>query len=145
MSHPILVPVDVEFEASWRLSMTAAREEALRRGAEVHLLSVLPDFGMSIVEQYFPEGYEAQVEARAKAELTGLGEQMLGDAVTWHPHVHQGDIVNTIMRYAETMHAGLIVMAAHNPGERGFLTGTHADHVVHRAACSVLVVRAGTA
>ncbi|MEM6972947.1 MAG: universal stress protein [Pseudomonadota bacterium] len=145
MSDPILVPVDVEFEASWRLSMTAAREEALRRGAEVHLLSVLPDFGMSIVEQYFPEGYEAQIEAAALAEVNKLAENMLGDAVVWKAHVHQGDIVNTIMRYAEAMHCGLIVMAAHNPGERGFLAGTHADHVVHRAACSVLVVRAGTA
>lgn len=145
MSHPILVPVDVEFEASWRLAMTAAREEGLRRGAEIHLLSVLPDFGMSIVEQYFPEGYSEKMTANAKTELEKLGADMLGDAVTWHAHAHHGDIVKTIMRYAKEMHAGLIIMAAHSPGERSFLSGTHADHIVHQAECSVLVVRSGTA
>ncbi|MEM9782768.1 MAG: universal stress protein [Pseudomonadota bacterium] len=145
MSHPILVPVDVEYETSWRPAMTAAREEALRRGAEVHLLSVLPDFGMSLVAQYFPEGYSEKMTADAKAQLDTLGHEMLGSAVVWQAHAHHGDIVKTIMRYAEQMHAGLIVMAAHSPGERSFLSGTHADHVVHQAACSVLVVRGSNA
>lgn len=145
MSHPVLVPVDVEHEESWRLAMPAAQEEARRRGAELHVLSVLPDFGMSIVGQFFPQGFSEDVIHTTHQALHKIADEMLGDTVTWKAHVHQGEVTDTILHYAADLHAGLIVMAAHMPAERSFLTGSHADRVVARADCSVLVVRPGHA
>ncbi|MGF1551754.1 MAG: universal stress protein [Paracoccaceae bacterium] len=145
MGHPVLVPVDVEHEESWRLAMPAAQAEARRRGAELHLIAVLPDFGMSIVGQFFPKGFSEDVIHTTHQALEKIAAEMLGDTVTWKAHVHQGEVTETILSHAAKLHAGLIVMAAHAPGERGFLAGTHADRVVARAECSVLVVRAGTA
>ncbi|MEL6264378.1 MAG: universal stress protein [Pseudomonadota bacterium] len=141
MANPILVPVDVEFEVSWREALTTARGEATRRGAQLHVLGVVPDFGTSLVASYFPEGYGEKMRTDAAAALQKLAEEMLGDAVTWQVHVLQGDPVKSILAEAEKLDAELIVMAAHSPGERGFLTGTHADHVVAGAECSVYVVR----
>lgn len=145
MAMPILVLIDVEHDTCWKLAMPAAREEARRRGAELHLLSVLPDFGMSLVAQYFPADYGERMRNDALGALNKLGEEVIGDVVKWTPHVAQGEIVRTILDTAERLHTGLIVMAAHSPGEHSFLTGSHADHVVARAECSVYVLRNGTA
>jgi len=145
MADPILVPVDVEHEESWRLAMPAALEAARRRGAEVHLLAVLPDFGTSLVGQFFPQGFSEQVTTTAREALEKIAGEMLGDAVVWQAHVHQGEVLDTILDVAERLHAGLVVMAAHSPAERSWLTGSHADRVVARAECSVFVVRQGPA
>ena len=48
----ILVPVDVEFEASWRLALPEAMSAAKRTGSVIHLLSVLPDFGMNALNDW---------------------------------------------------------------------------------------------
>ncbi len=57
--------------------------------------------------------------------------------------VRAGGIVQTILDAAEEHEADLIVMGLH--GRKGitqFLTGSHAEQVVHRASQSVFVVKA---
>jgi nucleotide-binding universal stress UspA family protein len=138
----ILVPVDVEFEQSWRLALPEAMAAAKRKGAEIHLLSVLPDFGMSIVGQYFPPSFKDETDSFAREALDKIAHEMLGDAVKWQSHAAHGGVVDTIMHFVDDLKPDLVVMAAHPPSiMHDLLAGSHADRVVSRASCSVLVVR----
>ncbi|MEM8758826.1 MAG: universal stress protein [Pseudomonadota bacterium] len=138
----ILVPIDVEFEASWRLALPEAMAAAKRSGSEIHLLSVLPDFGMSLVGQYFPPDFKVETDKFAREALDKIAAEMLGDAVKWSSHAAHGGVVETILHFVDDLSAQLVVMAAHPPSiMHDLLAGSHADRVAARASCSVLVVR----
>lgn len=140
----ILVPIDPEFEASWRQALPAAMREAKRTGSHVHLISVLPDFGMSLVGQYFPPDFKAETDRHAREALDKIAEEMLGDAVNWSTHAAHGGVTDVIMNFIDDLSPRLVVMAAHPPSVmHDLLVGSHADRVVSRAPCSVLVVRGG--
>ncbi|MEM6943170.1 MAG: universal stress protein [Pseudomonadota bacterium] len=138
----ILVPVDVEFEASWRLGMPEAMAAAKRQGSEIHLLAVLPDFGMSLVGQYFPANFKEETSTHAREALDKIANEMLGDAVKWQSHATHGGVVDTILSFVDELQPRLVVMAAHAPSiMHDLLAGSHADRVAARAPCSVLIVR----
>ncbi|MEM9764768.1 MAG: universal stress protein [Pseudomonadota bacterium] len=138
----ILVPIDVEFEASWRLALPEAMAAAKRTGSELHLLSVLPDFGMSMVGQYFPPDFKEETDKFAREALDKIADEMLGDVVKWQSHAAHGGVVDTILNFVESLSPKLVVMAAHPPSiMHDLLAGSHADRVASRASCSVLIVR----
>ena len=62
MFDTILLPVDLSKEASWRKALPAALRlmEPGGRGT-LHVATVVPDYGMSIVGGYFAEGYEERM------------------------------------------------------------------------------------
>jgi nucleotide-binding universal stress UspA family protein len=59
MFQNVLVPVDLSQEHSWRKALPTATRLCQAFQARLHLITVVPDFGLPMVGQYFPEGYEA--------------------------------------------------------------------------------------
>ena len=62
MFKEVLVPIDLNDEHSWALSLPAAIKMCQALGSNLHVMTVVPDFGVAMVGQYFPEGYEAKIE-----------------------------------------------------------------------------------
>jgi len=138
----ILIAIDLNHDASWQHALPEAVAQARSKGATLHLAAIVPDFGMTMIQDYFPAGFEKEALTRAYAAVSEFATTHVPDDVKWKAHVGHGDIDREILRLTEEIGASLIVMASHPPSElRSFLVGSHADRIVHRAPVSVLVVR----
>jgi len=138
----ILLAIDIQHEASWQKALPEALDQARSKKAKLQVCAVVPDFGMSIVGQYFPAGFEREALEKAGAELEAFCEKRIPQDVDWAAHLGHGDIDKEILRLAGELGVSLIVMSSHQPSElRSLLVGSHAAHVVTHAEVSVLVVR----
>ena len=61
MFNHVLLSVDLEHESSWIKALPVALDLCKSCGAALHVLTVVPDFGMSIVSQYFPQAFAVAV------------------------------------------------------------------------------------
>jgi nucleotide-binding universal stress UspA family protein len=142
MYNTILLTIDLSHEASWKKALPDALEMARIAKAELHVLSVVPDFGTPLVSSFFPSGFEKKALAKAKGELDALLAKELPDDVSAKKHVAFGAIHSEILKGIDKVKPDLVIMASHKPDTmREFFVGSEADRVVRRAKCSVLVVR----
>ena len=58
MVQDILLTVDLNDEASWTQALPAAVEQAKAFGGTLHVASVVSDFGMPVVGNFFPDDFE---------------------------------------------------------------------------------------
>ena len=141
MYKNILLSVDLAEESSWQDALPKAVEIAASENAKLHLITVVPTYGMPIVGSFFPEDFEKNALAAAK---TQLGEFMAGHIpgdIEAKGHVAHGVIYEEIMHAADRLGCDLIVLSSHRPELRDYLIGPNAARVVRHATQSVLVVR----
>ncbi len=141
MFNHVLLSVDLEHESSWIKALPLALDLCKSCGAALHVLTVVPDFGMSIVSQYFPEDFEKKVGEKVLARLKDFVAEKVPDDLSVQHIVGEGTVYEVILDMAKTVEADLIVMASHRPELKDFLLGPNAARVVRHAGCSVLVVR----
>ena len=141
MYRNILLPVDLGEESSWKDALPKAVEIAAGSKATLHLVTVVPTFGMSIVGGFFPEDFEKKALAQAKAALGEFIAKHIPGNVDARAHVAHGTIYEEILRAARKLDCDLIVVASHRPELRDYLIGPNAARVVRHATQSVLVVR----
>ncbi|MCL4675913.1 MAG: universal stress protein, partial [Pararhodobacter sp.] len=72
MFNTILLTIDLEHPASWKKALPAALKLARDYDATLHVLTVVPGFGSSLVASSFPAGFEAKVLQKAKTQLDAL-------------------------------------------------------------------------
>ncbi len=141
MHTEILLPVDLGHPESWRKALPTAIHYAKSSNARIHLLTVVPDYGKSIVGSFFPSGHEEEVMEHAlKALHEFSAEHLPGDIPKQHIVGH-GPAYDEILRYAEKTNCDLIILASHRPEMQDYLLGPTSAKVVRHAKCSVLVVR----
>ncbi len=141
MFKQILLPVDLGDPGSSNKALSVAVELSQGAGARLHVMTVVPGFGMSIVSQYFPENFEEKSLAGAAQQLNDyIGANIPSDIAT-QAIVANGTIYKEILRVAAESDCDLIVVASQRPELKDYLLGPNAARVVRHAACSVLVVR----
>jgi nucleotide-binding universal stress UspA family protein len=141
MYNDILLPVDLADPSSWRKSLPVALSFCRTFGARLHVVTVVPDFGMAIVGQYFPETFERQmIEETRKALHAFVSEHVPPEVPVQHVVAH-GTVYQEILHEANEIGVDLIVIASHRPELRDYLLGPNAARVVRHAGMSVLVVR----
>jgi len=101
----------------------------------------VPDYGMPIVQQYFPEGFEDEVTATALQELKAWLAEQVPDDVRFQPNVAEGKARAAILRIAKVVNSDLIVLAPRRQITKDCSLGATAAHVVRHACCSVMIVR----
>lgn len=142
MFSNILLAVDLVHPESWARALPLADGLARSDGALLHIATVVPDFGMSIVSGFFPEDFEQKARDHARNELDALAARELPGRPNLRVEVGFGHPAPELLRIATLVGADLIVLESHPPGARpGLLAGSQADRLVHAAACSVLVLR----
>ena len=141
MYKDILLAVDLNDESSWKKAIPAAVNLAEGSGGNIHVLTVVPDFGMSIVSQYFPEGYEKEVAEKVLADLKAFTAEHIPGGIPVRHIVGEGSPYEVILKMANEVNADLIVVASHRPELKDYLLGPNAARVVRHADISVLVVR----
>jgi nucleotide-binding universal stress UspA family protein len=140
MYDTILLPIDLSAEHSW----THALPAALRLGGPdvtLHVLTVMPDFGMSMVGGYFEPGFEQKALHDIGEKLKTWVADHVPDGVDARPHVMHGRVYDQIIAAADQLGVNAIVMASHTPELADYLLGPNAARVVRHARQSVFVVR----
>lgn len=140
MFKTILLTIDINEPGSWAHALPHVAELAKGWGAQLHVLTVVPDYGMPMVEGFFPSDFRETSLRQTAEELEGLlAREALAGATA---HVRYGTVHIEILHAIDELKADLVVMASHAPDRvREFLIGSQADRVVRRSPVSVLVVR----
>ena len=141
MYTDILLPIDLGEVESWQKAVVVAVKLAEAFGSRLHVLTVVPDFGLSVVGQYFPENFEHQAVDHANAALHDWSHRHVPAGLPVQHIVAHGAIYAEILAAAERAKCDLIVMGSHRPALSDYLLGPNAARVVRHFKGSVLVVR----
>ena len=142
MFKDVLLPLDLGRQAEAVALFAAAVEIAEAQGARLHVMTVVPDYGMAIVGSFFPQDFEKKAIARGKEELVAfIAAQKGGDTVDQKIIAH-GPIYKEIVRTAKQTECDLIIMGVGVTDSVGeYLVGHNATQVLRHAPCSVMAVR----
>lgn len=143
MFKKILVPIDLTEPALADKAMEIAVEQAQQHHADLHVMTVLPGFGMPIVASYFPADAMAKAKKQTEKELQDHAAAKVPRGISVTCTVGEGSPYEQIVKQAKNIEADLIVLRSHDQRPLAeILLGSCAQKVVEHAPCSVLVVRA---
>ncbi len=142
MPSKILLPVDGS-ESSARAAQHVAKLASLLRNQEVHLVNVQPLGDDWMIRRTIkPEELALMEQEWAETALAPAREILLQAGIDFTSHTIQGDIAPSIVRLAEQLGCGQIVM-----GSRGLTTigdlllGSVAHKVLHLSCIPVTLVK----
>lgn len=141
MYKDILLPVDLNHERSWTRSLPVALDLCRTFDTRLHVVSVIPEFGPSMVSQFFPEDFEKRATSHIMDALHAFVREHVPSGIRVQHVVAHGEVYDEIIRAAEANGCDLIVLGAHRPEFKDYLIGSNAARIVRHARCSVLVVR----
>jgi nucleotide-binding universal stress UspA family protein len=141
MYRNILVPVDLSDKHSWRKALPTAVSLCETFEARLHLVAVVPELGLPMVGQFFPEGLDIKLRQQAAKQLRDFAAQQVPSEIESRRIVAEGRVYQEILKAADAIKADLIIMGSGRPELADYLLGPNADKVVRHAKCSVMVVR----
>ncbi len=141
MFKTILLSVDVNDLAGSERAAEATLRLAKSEGAELHVMNVVPDFGMSIVGSFFSAEHNAKILQDAKAALEAWARPRFSDVENLRLHVDQGTVYDCVLREAADIKADAIVVGAHKSQLKDYLIGPNAARISRHATQSVFVIR----
>jgi nucleotide-binding universal stress UspA family protein len=141
MAKKILFPVDLSDEHSWEKALGVAIGQVRADGGALHVATVLPELGMSMVGAYLGEGFERKALHSMGESLSEWIKEHVPEDIEVHPHVLHGPVYHEILRAADELGVDLIVIGSHRPALKDYLLGPNAARVVRHARQSVYVVR----
>ncbi|MDA7428033.1 universal stress protein [Primorskyibacter aestuariivivens] len=123
--------------------LQAAQRLAAMDGAQLDVITVVPDFGATVVGAYFQDHHVRSARDGAAKALSDFAEKVLGaEANAKIRHiVAVGSVYEEVLKAAKVSEADLIVIGAHRPDLKDYLLGPNAARVVRHSDCSVYVVR----
>ena len=140
MFKSILMPVDLQHETAWKKAVPVAEELAKLGGATLHVLTVVPDFGSSMVATYFPPDFEKNALNKAETDIEAFAAKHIASDIDCKVHVGHGKVYHEIIRFADELGAQLIVMGSRHQ-DHSFLIGSNAERVARHAKQNILVIR----
>ncbi|MEO0484894.1 MAG: universal stress protein [Pseudomonadota bacterium] len=141
MTSRILVAVDLGHAADAKSLIASAARMAVFEGAELSVVTVLPDYGTSFVGSFFKEGTLKEAAEAARTALHDLADGALPDGRAVQCIVEIGTAYEKILSAADQIEAELIIVGASKPDLADRIVGPNAARVVRYARASVLVLR----
>lgn len=136
----VLVSIDLGDVASSEQVLKASLE--LISGEDtLHVICVVPDYGMTVVGSFFPEGHEKEAMKAASDALHGFTKKHVPGHIKVQHIIGHGNIYEEVIESANKVAADVIVIGSHRPKLKDYLLGPNAARVVRHADQSVLVVR----
>ena len=143
MTTSILCAVDVNNGQEDLSVIKRAAQLATLDDAQLDVIAVVPDYGMSVVGGYFVQDHHDKMVEETKTHLNELVRGVLGEAENEKIRhvVATGRVYEEILNAAAQSGASLIVVGAHKADLKDYLLGPNASRIVRHANCSVYVVR----
>ena len=149
MGRKILVPLDLSDEKTSTKVLAAAVDQASHEGAELTVLTVVPDMVSGIDYRYAIRGETGGSEAYDMKKIVANALDHLNQFVAKNTAkgtkantiARHGTIYEQILKVADELEPDQIVIGAHRPQLSDYLIGPNTARVVRHANCSVNVVR----
>ncbi|MGM0833264.1 universal stress protein [Halomonas qinghailakensis] len=142
MYHKVLLPVDLNEEASWKKALPTAITLCQTFGASLHVVTVLPEFTMPMVGAYFPKNFSEKAHAALKEAQHKFIQEHVPEGIKTQSVIVDGSPWEAIIKVGKKLDIDLIVMASHTKRKFvDYVLGPNAEHVVHHAKVSVMIVR----
>ncbi|KPN62717.1 Nucleotide-binding universal stress protein, UspA family [Aliiroseovarius crassostreae] len=143
MTKTILCAVDINRPEEDRKVLERAAKLADMDGAQLDIITVVPDFGANIVGAYLQDHHVSTAQDKAKKLLHDMCEATLGAEVNGRTRhiVAIGSVYEKVLQTADLNAADLIVIGAHRPDFKDYLLGPNAARIVRHSGASVYVVR----
>ena len=141
MTKHVLCAVDLTHLEAEKALLRRAAELAGFYGASLSVVTVVPDYGMTIVGSYFEEGTMKSAVATANEQLHKLVAETLPEVGKVQHIVEVGTAYEQILDAIERSQADLVVIGAHKPNLMDKIQGPNSSRVARKAPCSVLIVR----
>ena len=140
MFKKILVPVDIQRPGPSGTILKAVDKLAENYNSAVHVVTVMPGYGMPIVASYFPADAKKSAKRELEKTLLALVDRNMQRAATCS--VVEGKRAEEILKVAKRRKSDLIVVGCHAHGKvEDALLGSCGTKIAQRAQCSVLVLR----
>ena len=142
MVASVLIAVDLEHPETLDKPLEMARRLFQSGETQLHLLYVLPPFGMSIVGSFFPDDFEQKALEKAKQGLADLAaSKEFAPLASPELSVAHGVVYEEILAAAEALKVDVILVGAHRPRLMDYLLGPNAARVARHAKASVFILR----
>lgn len=141
--NTVLCAVDVNRLDDEAKVIRRAAQIAQMENAQLDVITVIPDYGMSVVGGFFKQAHTNDALKHARNLLAKMVKTVLGEEANSKVRhlVGVGKAYHEVLETAKKDEADLIVIGAHNPDIKDYLLGPNAARVVRHARCSVYVVR----
>lgn len=138
----ILLPIDINDEDSWKNTLpTCISILKNNPGAQLWILSVVPNFGSGIVEEYFPRGWKKDITEKTHTAIKKIVAENIPKDITPNILVGRGVVYQELLNYTTELDIDLIVMSASHPSRKDYLLGPNVARVARHAEVSVLIRR----
>ncbi|MES9966853.1 MAG: universal stress protein [Sedimenticola sp.] len=141
MFTKILMPIDLQETDLATRAVQTAIDEARKHGAEIYVLTVIPDFGLPLVASFFPDDAIKDAMKSVARELKKYIKANIPDDIKAHPLIADGSPSEIILNQAKKLKADLIIIPSHAQSIGQVFLGSCAAKVVERAHCSVMVIK----
>jgi universal stress protein F len=143
MFKNILVPIDLNHLETASKPLSVAIKLCEIHGSKLHVVSVIPGFGMPLVAIHFSEDTLKKAKESVATTLSDFVEENIPKNLLVSQHVSTGQSYKEILIYCNKVGADLIIIQSHNPkGVEKVLLGSVTAKVVENSEISVLVIRA---
>lgn len=143
MTQRVLCAIDINRPQEEARVLQMAKRLADLDGANLDVITVVPDFGATVVGAFFQDHQVKSAQDGAAETLKSFVRETLGeeaDANVRHV-VAIGTAYEEVLKAAKLSGADLIVIGASRPDFKDYLLGPNAARVVRHSDCSVHVVR----
>lgn len=141
MSTVVLAAIDLAQPESAAAILKRAAQLAELDGAELDVITVVPDYGSSFVGSFFEEGTLERAKEAARVALHDFVDKTLPGHGPVRHIVGCGNVYEEVLEAAERVGADLIVMGASKPDLKTYLLGPNAARVARHAKASVMIVK----
>ncbi|MFY7543776.1 universal stress protein [Enterobacter cloacae complex sp. CDL013] len=132
MYKTILVPVDVYETALSDKALQHAQFLAQSASGNVHLLYVMPKFSAELTRGFIADArkMDEYMINNAKEKLAALVKKINLPEANVHLHVRSGNIRDEVIKLADELNVGAIIVGSRNPNIQTHLLGSEAASIV---------------
>lgn len=143
MYKTILVPVDVYETALSDKALQHAQFLAQSASGNVHLLYVMPKFSAELTRGFIADArkMDEYMINNAKEKLAALVKKINLPEANVHLHVRSGNIRDEVIKLADELNVGAIIVGSRNPNIQTHLLESEAASIVRYAHVPVFVIR----
>lgn len=143
MIKTVLCAVDINRPADEAHVVKQAKKLADIDGAQLDVITVVPDFGANVVSAYFKDHDVKSAQDGAAKLLNDMIVAIIGAEANKNVRhiVAVGTVYEEVLKAAKLSKSDLIVIGAHRLDFKDYLLGPNAARVVRHSDCSVFVVR----
>lgn len=141
MSKSILCAIDLGHPEISQAVLKRAQMLANLDSSTLNVITVVPDYGMTIVGSFFEEGTLKKAVEATNEQLHSFVSKNI-DAGTKVRHVVSvGSIYEEVLAAIDNTKSDLVIMGAGKPGLKEYLLGPNASRVARHSNVSVYIVR----